>query len=262
MGTEYAGWLRKDAKYGYVDVSSPTSDKWSAHITGFRFDNFRGFQADYSIPSTLAVVASAERDLILPVKLYNFLVNSLSDILDFFVIDSASGSPPIFDCHFNKRNLPSIYILYGDVWFEILASDYVRDLRSDGKCTFNFARRDSTETHITLGITFMTGFYTAFDLDARRMGFIPHIASNKDSPISGTKPTNSYEDYDDDFETLRPLDTWLMIILISSSGMLTVALGFYLIWFFCDRNGTLTSGSKYKKEDEDDFDKDNELLVI
>ena len=71
--------------------------------------------------------------------------------------------------------MPTIDVLLGGYWLEILVSDYV-DNPGTGICSFNFRASFNYETAI-LGTAFMKNYYIVHDMDNMQMRFAPNAAS-------------------------------------------------------------------------------------
>ena len=94
-----------------------------------------------------------------------------------------------FPCGANKlflpASLPSIFIIFGEYWFEIQSDDYIQ-LTSEGAttCLLRLIGDDDiggvgTANTWNLGLAFMNGYYTVHNYDANRIGLAPHYFSTK-----------------------------------------------------------------------------------
>ena len=81
----------------------------------------------------LAISDTGSSCLVLPSKIYNFIIAWLLQYLTSTDYDSDWGY--IFSCD-DLSNLPTIDILYGGIWLEILPEDYIVDFEQDNLCGF------------------------------------------------------------------------------------------------------------------------------
>ena len=81
-------------------------------------------------------------------------------MLSYYEMESEENF--IFDCS-EVKSLPTIDVLFGGYWLEVLVSDYVEN-RGTGICSFNLRIAYDTEQAI-LGTTFMKHFYIVHDMD-------------------------------------------------------------------------------------------------
>jgi hypothetical protein len=122
--------------------------------------------------------------------------------------------------------LPTIDLLFGGYWVEVLVSDYVRE-EGDGTCTFNFRYRDEA----ILGTAFMKNYYVVLDVDNQEVGFAPLATlTPKNALVAGVTPWCKYwnEDcqyYGNEFKTFP----WVQVIVWTG---LIVLPAFALYWFF------------------------------
>jgi hypothetical protein len=84
--------------------------------------------------------------------------------------------------------LPTIDLLFGGYWVEVLVSDYVRE-EADGTCSYNFRRSFDYMTAI-LGTPLMKNYYVVHDVDNLQVGFAPHASSltPKNALVAGVTP--------------------------------------------------------------------------
>lgn len=91
--------------------------------------------------------------------------------------------------------MPTIDLLFGNYWIEVLASDYVRK-EADGTCSYNFRLSYDYETAI-LGTALMKNYYVVHDVDNQKVGFAPHASSPtpKRALVVGKTPWCGYLNY-------------------------------------------------------------------
>ena len=69
------------------------------------------------------------------------------------------------------RQLPSLFFLFGDYWFEVAVKDYVMQV-SERYCSFCLAYSNSNEWK--LGTSFFKDWYVIHSIKEERMGFAPY----------------------------------------------------------------------------------------
>ena len=85
-----------------------------------------------------------------------------------------------------------VYLMIGGYWIQISASDYI--LNFSGTCILAFVPIDAT--YWLAGLPLLSGYYTVHDnIDPTkaRMGFAPHVTSNKVNVATAFTPSNSVE---------------------------------------------------------------------
>jgi hypothetical protein len=142
-----------------------------------------------------AYTSTAEACLALPEDLYYWAVPYLFDnyVIDYYY-DNFWGY--YFDCSMID-SLPTIDLLFGGYWLEVLVDDYVINF-GDGTCALCITESPYyDEAHF--GSAVMRGFYFIHDHDNARQGIAPLASglragltassSGKVAPVAGTTPT-------------------------------------------------------------------------
>lgn len=145
-------------------------------MTGIRLRAQESFTIDYeaSVADALYVstkyydyygdvygrVVSSYKYIALPYELFYWMIEKLGDLLSNYEWDSDYRY--VFNCN-EIDNLPTIDVLFGDYWIEVLVSDYI-DNPGTGTCSFNFRASYDSEVAI-LGSAFMKNYYIVHDMD-------------------------------------------------------------------------------------------------
>jgi hypothetical protein len=128
---------------------------------------------------------TSEACLVLPSNFYDWALPYLLDNYIFtYYYDNYWGY--YFDCSMID-SLPTIDLLFGGYWLEVLVDDYVINF-GDGTCALCIHQsRYADEAHF--GSAVMRGFYIIHDHDNARQGIAPQASSGKVAPVAGTTPT-------------------------------------------------------------------------
>ena len=128
----------------------------------------------------------------------DYLVNNF---LSYYEYDDYYGFGYLFYCS-EIENLPTIDVLFGGYWMEMLADDYVFNW-DDSICGFCISQGYyDDEAH--LGSAFMRGWYVVHDYDNERQGIAPlafglttglgSTTGGKAAPVEGTVPSCTFDD--------------------------------------------------------------------
>lgn len=136
------------------------------------------------------------------------------------------------DCVKADRYLPDLYVLMEGHWFTITTKHLLNKyrLKQDGQskdlnriCIYGFSSAKQ-KLRIQLGVAFLKGYYTIFDLDKNRVGIAPNSDSSKLPAFKGDIPlevlSRIYEQH---------WGTWLIFASIFLGWFLFVALGLH-VW--------------------------------
>jgi len=100
------------------------------------------------------------------------------------------------DCKKAEKALPDVYILIEGKWYTITAKHLLNLHRSSGKgkkkieiCILGWSSGKKIEEYrVQLGVAFLKGYYTIFDLDKNRVGIAPNSDSSKFPAFKGEIP--------------------------------------------------------------------------
>lgn len=220
---------------GFYDLDAFTSDLvwidvinhetygqfwWANQIQGLRF---RGSSTvELSTSTTFSVVDTSNNCISLPDDLYTFVIDYLIAQLNYSETDDAYGL--IFYCD-EVNLLPSVDFLFGGYWVEVSPDDIVLNYGSN-VCSFCIIK--STIEQITLGASFLLGYYAVHDMDNLQMGFAP-LASADNQKISleaGGVPDTYYGDYKFGYE----MNTYAFMALSIGSGLSLFFITNYLLY--------------------------------
>ena len=100
---------------------------WANEIRGIKFgsaDNFEGIT--FAVDALRAKSNTGVECIIGPIAYINWLRSVLVDALVYHVLDENYIFNYYFKCsEYNMRQLPPLYFLFGDYWFEVDPKHYV-----------------------------------------------------------------------------------------------------------------------------------------
>ena len=134
---------------------------WTNSIRGIRFDGL-GDDVDpnFAFPSRRAYTDTSSACITGPSAEVDFILAALSDVVDIFDYYENEVLRYVFDCDRNFDSFRSIYLLFGDHWFELRPKDYIY-FGYSGKCSFCMLA--TTNEDWTLGANFLRGWYAIHD---------------------------------------------------------------------------------------------------
>jgi hypothetical protein len=90
--------------------------------------------------------------------------------------------------------MPRIDFLIGrqmeKYWVQLDPKDYLIPMRENSESCFICVYPEPGDTRWLLGDAFLRGYYSVYDYEQRRFGFVPTPNSSKEAPQSGILPQN------------------------------------------------------------------------
>ena len=172
---------------------------WATDITGFKWGaEYPTDTTEYKLTGTYANHDSGSSCIMGPTVQINYILNTILSLFNTVKTDSQWGT--VFPCS-EKSKLPSFELLVGGYWFKVLAEDYsfAIDLTNTW-CAI--CLRASSIDYFVLGIPFLRGWYTIFDNESKRIGYIPFNSSPKTNMMptkAVTTPTIPLPGTEDNF---------------------------------------------------------------
>ena len=117
--------MTDEADLVWLDVLSGDAN-WANQISGVRFGGLDpNIDADFKFTPKRAFTDTASSCISGPAEEVDFITAALSDVLDYYDYDVAEVFTYAFDCDRNLDSFRSIYLLFGDSWFELRPKDYL-----------------------------------------------------------------------------------------------------------------------------------------
>ena len=224
--------MTDEADLAWLDVL-PGDAMWANRISGVRFGGLDAdVDADFALTPKRAFTDTTSSCISGPAAEVDFITAALSDVLDVYDYDVAEAFSYAFDCDPNIDSFRSIYLLFGDSWFELRPEDYLYN-GGRGRCGFCIFR--SNNDYWTLGANFLRGWYAVHDYESSRFGFVPQAKSGREKATPVTRaPTRSIASYDGELRALRQvLAEWKYITLVVAGGVGFLCFAGALIALFC-----------------------------
>ena len=217
----------------WLDVL-PGDAMWANRISGVRFGGLEAdVDPDFAFTPKRAFTDTSSSCISGPAEEVDFITMALSDVLDVYDYNIDEAFSYAFDCEPNVGSFRSIYLLFGDSWFELRPKDYIYD-GGKGRCGFCIFR--SSNDYWTLGANFLRGWYAVHDYESSRFGFVPQVRSGRSKAEPMTRvPIRSIASYDDELRALRQvLAEWKFITLVVLAGVGFLCIAGALIAVFCN----------------------------
>lgn len=202
-----------------VEMSALDNFWWAQSITGLKFGEGESALA-FSIPAEFCMTDTGTSLVYIPESMFNTFINRLLENVDENIYQ-ADGDDILTLCQ--PSSYPTISILYGSYWAEILPEDYVLDVSLAGDesiCMIGFTYQGDDEGWM-LGDVFLRGFYATHDMDTKMMGFAPSSGSKKNMLVSGTAP-------DEELESGRSRWFWIIVFTLVTLLVLGLLYAFVL----------------------------------
>ena len=182
----------------------------------------------------MAILDSGTSCAILPTDVYDATLDILVSYLSYTEYDDWYGWGYLFYCN-EIDSLPTIDILYGGYWMEVLVDDYVVNF-GDGTCAFCLS--DSGDPNMAiLGDAVMKNYYIIHDYDYGDVGIVPlaNTPTIKAALVSGSVPSceigTGCSGSSSSSEEEDALSTAAKIILIVLCVVFVAGIA-ALVWFF------------------------------
>lgn len=239
FGVEDATSKYPGASAAVINMIGTINPYWQHMMDGFYFGDFP--DSRYTTEKLVAYIDSGTPTLAGPKANMDFIKKFLTRNMTDVTTDAKGNK--FFSCSKFQAGLPSLFVRFGDYWFEILAKDYAVISAGD-TCTLLLGE---SENNWTLGLPFLRGYYTTFDMDSDQVYFWPQADSTKKTPSYGPagKDAKPSELKDPASTTITTEQLLLLVAVI----LLVI-----VIWYIAEENGGV-----FTTDDGYDYDYDTEF---
>jgi len=164
---------------------------WSTRCQGFAFGELLN---DYKVPDfetdfikggeVYSIFDSGSSTIQLPVQLYEpYLAALFIEVGKEVESKQEYGVGVFVPC---DETYPELHFLFDKTWLQVSPEDYVVDV-SDGKdgsqCLMLITADEEDDVpFLVMGLPLYTGYYAVHDDAKGRIGFVPHVGSDKKGP--------------------------------------------------------------------------------
>jgi len=194
----------------WIDVLD-SSFYWSNNISGIKFST--SGQDEWGLIAKPAIIDSTAYSISVPSEDFDWFMENVAAQTIGYYTDKDYGT--VVECE-HRTFMPSLKVLLGGFWLEIRPEDYLLEIADTKECYIAF-KKSADETWV-LGSTFMRGYYTTFNMETQKFGFVPTATSLKKLIEAGETPAR-----------VRELDVGLVVGFSVASAVMIGLIAFIFI---------------------------------